>query len=103
MAVWKTLIEFVVEGRELLRLGFSLFAELLLLFFVGKVTNNYVDNYLFFLFFYCDCDNYDDCDITCDSYIKFIVSRFNYLCCYFDYFLLLLFVVLIGLLLLFDI
>jgi len=77
---------------------------LLLLFFVGKVTNNYVDNYLFLLsFFYCDCDNDDDCDITCDSYIKFIVSRFNYLCCDFDYFLLLFEIVVIGLLLLVDI
>lgn len=102
MAVWKTLIQLVVEGRELLLLGFSLFVGLLLLFFVGKVTNNYVDNYLLFLFFYCDCED-DEFGITCDSYIKFIVSRFNYLCYYFDYFLLLLFVEVIGLLLLFDI
>ena len=59
----------------------------LLLFFVGNVTNFYVDNFSL-LFFYCDCgdtlflyDKVDDevfDDITCDSYIKFIVSRFSY-------------------------
>lgn len=59
---------------------------------------------LLLLFFYCDCDNNDDCDITCDSYIKFIVSRFNYLWCYFDYFLLFeVVVIVVGLLLLVDI
>ena len=82
MAVLNALLEFVSVGDGWLLLG--VVDELGLFFFVGNVTNFYV-NTLFALslfFFYCDYKDtlffyykaYNDVfDITCDNYIKFIV------------------------------
>lgn len=60
MAVWNALVELVNVGRECWLVGFVGLFYRLLLFFVGNVTNFYVDKLLLLCnlsFFYFDSDD----------------------------------------------